>query len=126
MEKLFETATREKYRFPYKGMVSVEDLWDLTPRNLDTVFRALSADVKAAQEESLLAAKSAADTALETKLSIVKYIFEVKLAEIEKAKLTKENREKKQKLLGLIAEKQDAELHDKSVAELQSMLDALE
>ena len=126
MEKMFEIATRNKYRFPYKGVVSVEDLWDLSPQNLDAVFKALNADVKMAQEESLLSTKSEADTELETKMDIVKYIVQVKLAEIEKAKQAKVNKEQRQKLMSLIAEKQDAELHEKSVAELQAMLNALE
>ena len=32
--ELFEIATRKKYRFPYKGLISVEDLWDLSMREL--------------------------------------------------------------------------------------------
>lgn len=126
MEKMFEIAIRNKYRFPYKGMVSVEDLWDLTPQNLDTVFKALNSQVKVNQEESLLATKSAADTELAIKIEIVKYIVAVKLAEAEKAKQAKENKEKKQKLMALIADKQDAELAGKSIAELQAMLNALD
>lgn len=126
MEKMFEIAIRNKYRFPYKGMVTVEDLWDLSPQNLDTVFKALNSQVKVNQEESLLSTKSAADAELAVKIEIVKYIVTVKLAEAEKAKQAKENKEKKQKLMALIADKQDAELADKSVAELQAMLAALD
>lgn len=126
MEKMFETAIRNKYRFPYKGNASVEDLWDLTPKDLDGVFKTLNSQVKVNQEESLLATKSAADTELATKIEIVKYIVGVKLADAEKAKQAKENKEKKQKLMALIADKQDAELAGKSVAELQAMLAAMD
>ena len=126
MEKMFETAIRNKYRFPYKGQITVEDLWDLSPQNLDTVFKALNAQVKVNAEESLLVTKSAADTELTTKINIVKHIVATKLAEAEKAAKAKENKEKKQKLMALIADKQDAELAGKSVAELQAMLDAMD
>ena len=56
-ENLIESATRSKMRFPFKGMISVEDLWDLSLTNLDSVFKTLNAEVKKFEEESLLHTK---------------------------------------------------------------------
>ena len=123
---MFESAARGKYRFPFKGQVTVEDLWDLSPKDLDSIFKTLNAQSKKANEESLLASKSATDVVLDTKIEIVRYIVGVKLAEAEREKAAKENREKKQRLAELIADKQDAELREKSVAELQAMMAALD
>lgn len=53
-KNMFEIATRTKMRFPFKGMISVEDLWDLSVQNLDKVFKTLNSQRKEAQEESLL------------------------------------------------------------------------
>ena len=39
LTNIFEAATRYKYRFPFKGMISVEDLWDLKLQDLDSVFK---------------------------------------------------------------------------------------
>lgn len=129
MEKttnLFEIATRKKFRFPYKGMISVEDLWDLSVNNLDTVYKALNAESKQAKEESLLTAKSDADTILDMKIAIVKHIVNVKLAEATERVEAAAKREKKRKLEELIASKQDEALHGKSIEELQAMLAALD
>lgn len=41
------------------------------------------------------------------------------------AKNAKETKEKKQRLMELLADKQDEELRSKSAAELQAMIDAL-
>ena len=57
-EKMFETAVRTKMRFPFKGVVSVEDLWDLSVENLDTVYKTLNSELKKATEESLLNTKT--------------------------------------------------------------------
>ena len=128
MEKinLFELATRKKFRFPFKGMISVEDLWDLSVQNLDTVFKALNAESKQAKEESLLAVKSDEDTILDAKIEIVKYIVSVKQAEAIKRQNAMAMREQKRKLEALIANKQDEELNGKSIEELQAMLSALD
>ena len=45
-KNMFEVATREKMRFPFKGMISVEDLWDLSVQNLDKVFKTLNSQRK--------------------------------------------------------------------------------
>jgi len=129
MEKtinLFEMATRKKFRFPFKGTISVEDLWDLSVQNLDTVFKALNAEAKQVKEESLLATKSAEDTILDVKIEIVKHIVKTKLEEAEQRKKDAEKREQKHRLQELIANKQDEALRGKSVEELQAMLSALE
>lgn len=125
MEKMFEFALRNKVRFPYKGMISVEDLYDLSARELDSVFKTLNTQVKKSQEESLLATKTKEDETLSVQIEIVKHIFNTKLAEAEAAKQSRELKEKKQMLLGLIAEKENEELKNKSADELKAMLESL-
>lgn len=125
MDHLFELASREKYRFPFKGQASVEDLWDLSPKDLDTIFKALNAQVKKENEESLLSPKEAVDVVLNAKIEIVKHIVAVKLSEAEKARQAKKRREEKQRIAELIADKQDEALREKSLAELQAMLNAM-
>ena len=129
MEKtinLFEMATRKKFRFPFKGMISVEDLWDLSVQNLDTVFKALNAEAKQVKEESLLATKSTEDTILDAKIEIVKHIVKVKLEEANQRQEAAEKREQKRRLQELIATKQDEALQGKSIEELQAMMNALD
>ena len=125
MEKMFEIATRTKMRFPFRGMISVEDLWDLNVKELDSIYKALNAQVKQSQEESLLAVKTKEDEVLATQIDIVKHIVTTKLAEAEMAKQNKELKEKKQKIMEIMATKQDEALHNMSLDELQAMLDKL-
>lgn len=121
-ENIFEYAVENKIRFPYRGQVSVEDLYDLNVTELDSIYKALKREAKKADEESLLEVKSEEDVVLSVKVEIIKHIVEKKLAQIEARKKVAENREKKQKILSILAEKQDASLHEKSVEELEAML----
>lgn len=125
IEKMFEIATRTKMRFPYKGLISVEDLWDLSVKELDNIFKTLNAQVKKSQEDSLLTTKSKEDEVLVTQIEIVKYIVQTKLAEAEVIKQNRELKEKKQKIMEVMAAKQDEKLQNLSLEELQAMLDGL-
>lgn len=123
---MFEVATRSKLRFPFKGLISVEDLWDLSVQSLDSVFKTLNSEAKQVKEESLLNTRTDADKVLDLKIEIVKHIVSVKLEENAAKLKAKENREKKQKLYAILAEKQDADLQNKSADEIQKMIDELE
>lgn len=125
MENMFEYATRNKVRFPFKGQISVEDLWDLRTDDLDTVFKTLNRQVKQSEEESLLTTKTAEDTALDVQIAIVKYIFDIKMQEANARLLDKERKTQKQKIMAILANKQEQELQNKSVDELQKMLEEI-
>lgn len=126
MDKLFEIATRKKYRFPYKGLVSVEDLWDLNVQALDQIFKALNKELKERGEESLLKSKTDEETDLDNAISIVKYIVSVKEQERLDRLDQKEKAAKKQRIMAIMAEKQDKALTEMSMEDLQKMLDELD
>lgn len=119
---LFEVATRANYQFPFRGMINVIDLWDLSLTNLDSVFKALNAEAKKHEEESLLNAKSKEDEEISNKIWIIKYIVGVKLAEKKAREDAKKNAEMKQRLLEIKAKRQDAALENMSDEELDKAL----
>ena len=125
VENIFEYATREALRFPYKGMQSVEDLWQLSVKELDSIYKTLNKQVKQSEEESLLSTKVSVDTELEVQISIVKHIVSVKLAEKEAAEKASAKKAQKQKIMSIIATKQDEALQNSSIDDLKKMLDEL-
>lgn len=124
-EKIFEFATRNKVRFPFKGMISVEDLWDLSLTNLDSIYKTLNKQVKQSEEESLLNTKANVDTELEVQIAIVKHIVSVKLVEKEAAEKASAKKAQKQKIMSIIATKENEALQNSSIDDLKKMLDEL-
>lgn len=130
---MFEKATRLKLRFDTaRGLLTVEDLWDLplqTTRangvSLDQIAIALHRQAKDATTLSFVDERTTGDQVLDLKLEIVKAVIATKKAEGAAAALAAGKRERKQKLLELIAQKQDAQLVEKSVEELQAMVEGL-
>ena len=123
LTNIFESATKEKYRFPFKGQISVEDLWDLNLQDLDSVFKQLNKMKKVNAEESLLEAKTAADVELEDKIQIVKFIVKYKQDEIAARSAAKDKKERNQKIMSIIERKQNEALEGKSIEELSAMLE---
>lgn len=124
-EEMFIKASREKMRFPYKGLATVEDLWDLPVTELDKIYKSLNTKAKQAQEESLLEVKTSEDEELTAQIEIIKYIVSVKLEEKKASEMAKERKEQKQKIMSILASKQDEALQGKSIEELEKMLDEL-
>lgn len=122
---IFEYAVENKLRFPYKGLISTEDLYALSVSDLDTIYKTLKREAKRNGEESLLATKSNDDVALDTKIEIVKHIVEKKLAQVEARKTAAANKAKKEKILSILEEKQDAALKNMSEEDLRKMLETL-
>lgn len=120
---IFENATRKKYRFEYKGLITVEDLWDLSLTELDKIYKSLKIKVKAAkEEESLLVSESKEDIEINEQIEIIRYIVNIKRSENEAARNAKENAQRKQKIMDIIAKKQNEALENLSVEELTKLL----
>lgn len=122
---MFEIATRKKYRFPFRGSITSEDLWDLSLTQLDTVYKTLSKEAKTEKEEESLMDRKKEDQDLLNKLDIVKHVFNVRKTEVEAMEKKRQMERQKERLLELIAQKQDAALADKSIEELTAMVENL-
>lgn len=124
---MFEYATRNKLRFNYHGMLTVEDLWDLSVESLNEIYKNLNKHLKEESEESLLDEKVNPDKELITvSIDIVKHIVSVKLEKQNAQRMAAERSIQKQKILKIMAKKQDSELQEKSLDELSQMLDKLD
>jgi len=129
---MFEKASRLKVRFSsQRGGLTVEDLWDLpltskTGRvNLDDIARDLHKQLKEDDNISFVVSTVKKDEVTQLKFDIVKRIISVKLEEAKMQAAARETAEKKQRIMQLISEKQDEALSQKSLEELQSMVNDL-
>lgn len=130
---MFETATRIKLRFESpKGLLSVEDLWDLpltatsaAKANLNDIAKGVSRQLKDNGDEDFVDTNKKADAVLQLKLDIIKHIIAVRQTEKDTAQQAAAKREQKHRLLELIARKKDAEMEGKTVEELEAMVNQL-
>lgn len=121
---MFDKATRMKLRFPYKGQCTVEDLWDLGVTALDGIYKALRSAQKEQDGESLLSEKKE-NAELALQVEIVKHIVGVKQAEAEDKRKAVERKAQKERIMEIIAQKQDESLKGKSIDELTALLAGL-
>lgn len=120
---MYKNASQQKLRFQTnKGALSVEQLWDLSLTDLDTLAVSLEAEHKESGKKSFLTKSSAKDKTAKLKFDVVLDILNTKVDEQQAASEAKEIREHNKKILGLIADKQDESLKGKSVKQLEAML----
>ena len=130
---MFEKASRQKLRFTTpQGALSVEDLWDLplTTNNsnrasLDDIAKSIFRKMKEDDIESFVVKTSKSNETIQLAFDIVKYIIEVRLAEADAAEVTRKNKEKKQQILALIAQKENETLAGQSLEDLRAMAETL-
>jgi len=123
---MFQTAVRNKFRFPFNGSIGVEDLFDLPVESLDSIFKTLNSQLKQTKEESLLQTKTKQDEELGIKIDIIKYIVVTKIEENNTRLKARELAAKKQRIMEIMSTKQDQDLQNKSFEELQTILEGLD
>lgn len=124
---MFEKATRKKLRFSTnKGLLSVEDLWDLNLTALDGLARGYHKKIKEAEEVSFIAPAKVAANDDELSFEIVKHIIGVKLKEKAAAELSAAKKKERATLLALIEDKKQEALKDSSIEDLMKRVEALD
>lgn len=129
---VFEKASRQKLRFASaRGDLTVEDLWDLplTSRNgfdLNVVAQKANAEVKASGEESFVGESTPASATAVLKLEVVKSVIATKIAERDAEAARKDKRQKRDRLLELLANKEDAALQELTPDQIREQLAALD
>jgi len=120
---MYKKASKLKLRFETeKGVLSVEQLWELPLAVLDRLAVSLEESYKKSGKKSYLAVKSRKDKEMKLRFDIVLDILNTKVEENSAARSASEVKEHNQKIMAKIAEAQDKALDGKSVEELQEML----
>ena len=129
----FELAVKLKVRFATsRGDASLEQLYDmpLTSRSgfdLDTTARSVYQELKSIDEVSFVSSvPNKAKDLLQLKLDLVTHVIASKLEDNAKVIKAAKNKEERQKLLGILNQKQEEELSTLSVDAIKARILALE
>lgn len=120
---MYKEALQKKLRFKTnKGMITTEDLFDLSLQNLNTLAIMLDKKISEAPKKSFIEELPTEENDDELRFSIVKDVINIKL------KARKDNIDKaqadaqKKRILEILAKRNDEELEKKSTEELRAML----
>jgi len=120
---MYKEASKLKLRIlTTVGLLTIEQLWDLSTTELDTLAVALEEEYKKSGKKSFLIAKSKKDKILKLKFDIVVNILTTKVDDAEESLSSLEKKAHNDHILGLIADKKNDELRDMSVDELEKLI----
>lgn len=122
---MYKEASKLSLRFTTpKGVLSVEQLWSLNQTDLSNTIKAVKKVLKTTDDDELsfLESNKVVDKENQLRFDILKDVYLTKKAEAEAIRNAADIKEHNQKILTLIAQKQDEELGGKSIDELKSML----
>jgi hypothetical protein len=127
---IFELASKAKLRFTtHNGStITTEDLWDLPLQSkanrvsLDSLAKGLYKELKEEGEVSFVGKSSAKAVVTELKFDLVKHIIDIRLAEAEKAKTAMANKQQREKIMSILADKEDEQLKGLTTEQLKAML----
>lgn len=122
---MYKQASQLKLRFQTpKGQLTVEQLWDLSMSDLSTTIKAMKKVLKKSDDNELgfLEEDSKVDKITELAFNILKDVYITKKEAAKTLREAADIKEHNQKILTLIAQKQDEELGGKSIDELKLLL----
>lgn len=120
---MYKEALQKKLRFKTnKGIITTEDLFDLSLQNLNTLAIMLDKKISEIPKKSFIEELPTKENDDELRFSIVKDIINIKLKtrkdNINKAQVDARNK----RIAELIAKKEDEALANKSIEELHAMI----
>lgn len=119
----FKQASKDKVRFQtLKGSLSTEQLWDLSITDLDSLAVSLDIAHQESGKKSFVRKTSAKDKKLKLMFDIALEVLNTKVEEQQAAQEKAEAKEHNNKILAIIADKQDESLKGKTVKQLEAML----
>lgn len=122
---MFKQASKLKLRFQTnRGVLSAEQLWDLTQTDLANAIKAVKKVLKTGDDDELsfLESTKVVDVENQLRFDILKDVYLTKKKEAEESRDAAANKAHNQKILALIAEKQEEGLKGKSIEELEALL----
>jgi len=124
---IFKQGAKKGLRFATsKGSLSSEQLFQLTQTDLASAIKNQKKLLNRDNEDGLsfLDDSSTVDETEQLRFDILKDVYLTKKADAEALREARAKKENKQKILDLISKKKDGELENKSITELEAMLDA--
>lgn len=132
MKDVFKYALENKLRFPFKGNITTEDLFDLSLENLKKIYKTVNSAKKKLEEEDSndgIFGVSSVNTKeyndLSVAIEILKTIAMDKKESLEKSQKELENRKLKEKYLEILNRKENEELENLSKEELLERIKSL-
>ena len=123
---MYKKAVRSKLRFQTtKGILTVEQLWDLTLVDLAKAAKGLSEILKSTKgndDLSFIDQTEEPNVVAQLQFDIVKDIYKTKQDEANSRKEEREIKAYNQKIIDLISEKKDESLKSLSVEELEKLI----
>lgn len=122
---MYKQASQLKLRYQTSvGLVSTEQLWDLTQTQLSNAIKAVKKVLKKTDDDELsfLEDTKVVDVENQLRFDILKDIYLTKKKESEELRNAAEIKAHNQKILSLIAEKQEGKLKEMSIKELEKLI----
>lgn len=122
---MYKQASQLKLRYQTSvGLVSTEQLWDLTQTQLSNAIKAVKRVLKKTDDDELsfLEDTKVVDVENQLRFDILKDVYLTKKKESEELRNAAEIKAHNQKILSLIAEKQEGKLKEMSIEELEKLI----
>lgn len=124
---VFEKATKKQLRFnTTRGLLTTEQLWQLSLQDLDTLGMAIKKEIKESSEETLLSTTKRVNPTEQLKLDVIVRIIEVKQKDAEARAKRVEKAGKLQQLQQLAATKENEKFNEQSLEEIQKQIAELQ
>ena len=126
---MYKQASQLKLRFQTnRGILSVEQLWDLSQSDLSSAIKVVKKTLTKNDDNELsfLAESTIVDSENELRFNILKDVFLTKKKEVDDRRNAAEAKKFEQKIINLIAEREENEMDDElnkmSIDELKQLI----